>query len=217
MSAPSLKAHFQYSDMRHQSDSALSGMWLFLASECLFFGALVLAWIYARHFRPEGFDYGASLTALGLGTLNSVILITSGVIYAAGVVYIERARSQQLILCCRLAMLLGVTFLVLKFGFEWHEDFTHHYFPGPQFSIQGEMRDGAELFFTFYFIATALHGVHMLVGLGLLEWIVRRARRNEFSSEYSTPVQAVGLYWAFVDLVWIVLYPLIYLIGRGTQ
>lgn len=215
MNAPSPKAHFQYEDLRHQSDSALSGMWLFLASECLFFGALFLAWIYARHFRPAGFDYGARLTALGLGTVNSVILLSSGVVYAAGVVFMERGEPRRLIACCRVAMLLGLLFLVLKFGFEWHDDFTHRYFPGAQFAIGGDLRDGAALFFTFYFVATALHGVHMLVGLGLVEWIVQRARRNEFSRAYSTPVTAVGLYWAFVDVVWIVLYPLIYLIGRG--
>jgi cytochrome c oxidase subunit 3 len=215
VNAGSVRPGFQYTDIRHQSDSALSGMWLFLASECLFFGALFLAWIYARHFRPIGFDRGAQLTSLTLGTANSVILITSGVIYAAGIAFMERGQARRLILCCRCAMLLGVAFLALKFGVEWPNDFAHHYFPGPRFSIEGPAREGAMLFFTFYFVATALHGVHMLVGLGLLEWVVRRARRGDFSPRYLTAVTAVGLYWAFVDIVWIVLYPLLYLIGRG--
>jgi cytochrome c oxidase subunit 3 len=216
MNAGNVRPDFQYTDIRHQSDSALSGMWLFLASECLFFGALFLAWIYARHFRQAGFDHGAQLTSLALGTCNSVLLITSGLIYAAGISFMERGQVRRLVLCCRFAMLLGAAFLALKFGVEWPNDFAHHYFPGAHFGIQGPAREGAALFFTFYFVATALHGVHMAVGLVLVEWVVRRARRGDFSRRYLTPVTAVGLYWAFVDVVWIVLYPLIYLIGRGA-
>jgi cytochrome c oxidase subunit 3 len=215
VNADSIRAGFQYSNIRHQSESALAGMWLFLASECLFFGGLFLAWIYARHFRQAGFDEASQLTSLTLGTVNSVILITSGVIYAAGIVFAERGQVRRLILCCRCAMALGIAFLALKFGLEWPDDFSHHYFPALQFGVQGSGREGAMLFFTFYFVATALHAAHILVGLGLLEWVARRARRGDFSPRYLTPVTAVGLYWAFVDIVWIVLYPLIYLIGRG--
>jgi cytochrome c oxidase subunit III len=214
VNAGTTRPGFQYTDIRHQSESSLSGMWLFLASECLFFGALFLAWIYARHFRPAGFDHGAQLTSLTLGTCNSLILITSGLIYAAGIAFMERGQIRRLLLCCRCAMLLGVVFLALKFGLEWPHDFAHHFFPGPQFGVTGPEHEGAMLFFTFYFVATALHGVHILIGLVLIEWVVRRARRGDFSARYHTPVTAVGLYWAFVDVVWIVLYPLIYLIGR---
>jgi cytochrome c oxidase subunit 3 len=103
----------------------------------------------------------------------------------------------------------------IKFGLEWHDDFSRHLFPGTDFAIHGVARAGAQMFFVFYFVATALHGVHMLVGIGLLVWIIWRAQRGEFSAAYSTPVAVVGLYWSFVDMVWIVLYPLIYLVGRG--
>jgi cytochrome c oxidase subunit 3 len=207
---------FQYSDARHQSHTAISGMWLFLASETLFFGALFLAWIYARHWRLEGFDLGARHTDMTLGTVNSVILITSSVIYAAGVLYAEAGNMRRLVQCCYAAMAFGVVFLLLKFGLEWHTDFSHHLFPGADFPIKGAARGGAQLFFVFYFMSTALHGLHMLIGLGLVLWIVVRAKRGEFTREYTTPVTVVGLYWAFVDMVWIVLYPLIYLIGRGA-
>ena len=107
-------------------------------------------------------------------------------------------------------------FLALKFGIEWPEDFAHDLFPtASNFKIAGPSEGGARLFFIFYFIATALHGVHMVVGIGLLLWLIQRARRDEFSPSYHTPVTVVGLYWSFVDIVWLTLYPLIYLIGRG--
>jgi cytochrome c oxidase subunit 3 len=106
--------------------------------------------------------------------------------------------------------------LGLKFGLEWHDDFASHLFPASlDFRIAGSEEGGARLFFIFYFISTALHGLHMIIGIGLLIWIVRRARRNEFSALYHIPVQVVGLYWSFVDIVWLTLYPLIYLVGRG--
>jgi cytochrome c oxidase subunit 3 len=107
-------------------------------------------------------------------------------------------------------------FLALKFGVEWPEDFSHHLFPtAPNFKVTGPSEGGARLFFIFYFIVTALHGVHMVVGIGLLLWLIQRARRGDFSPGYHTPVTVVGLYWSFVDIVWLTLYPLIYLIGRG--
>jgi cytochrome c oxidase subunit 3 len=206
---------FQYASARHQARTAISGMWAFLASEVLFFGVLFLSWIFCRHGNPAGFDAGARQTQLGIGTLNTVILITSSAVYTAGAAFIEAGNTRRLIQCCAIAWVLGLAFMVLKFGIEWHDDFAKHLFPGPGFAITGSARAGAQLFFVFYFVATALHGLHMLAGLGLVGWIIWRAGRGEFSAEYSTPVAVAGLYWSFVDLVWIVLYPLIYLVGRG--
>lgn len=216
MSEVTLPRSFQYSTARHQSQTALSGMWLFLASEMLFFGVLFLSWIFCRHWSQAGFDVGARQTALSYGTINTVILLTSSLTYTAGVAFIQAGNTRRLIQCCTLTWLLGLAFLVVKFGVEWHDDFTKHLFPDSTFAIEGAARSGAQMFFVFYFVATALHGVHMIVGLGLLTWIIWRARRADFSAEYSTPVAIVGLYWSFVDMVWIVLYPLIYLVGRGT-
>jgi len=111
---------------------------------------------------------------------------------------------------------LGIAFLALKFGLEWHDDFSRHLFPGGgPFAIGGAQEGGARLFFVFYFIGTGLHGVHMLVGVALVSWILVRALRGAFAHGRHTPVQVVGLYWSFVDIVWLTLYPLIYLIGRG--
>jgi cytochrome c oxidase subunit III len=216
MSDAALPHEFQYASARHQSETAISGMWLFLATEILFFGALFLSWIYSRHWNQPGFDAGARQTELAIGTINTVILVASSFVYSAGVAFIEAGNTRRLIQCCVAAWTLGAAFLILKFGIEWHADFAKHLFPGARFAIDGPLGGGARLFFVFYFISTALHGLHMLVGLVLVGWIVRRARREDFTAVYNTPVVVVGLYWSFVDIVWLVLYPLIYLVGRGT-
>lgn len=215
MSETYLPHGFQYSTARHQAESAISGMWLFLATEVLFFGALVLTWIYSRHWNQAGFDAGAQQTNLTIGTINSVILLASSFIYSAGVAFIEAGNARRLVQCCAAAWLLGVVFLILKFGVEWRDDFAKHLFPGAAFAIQGPLGGGAQIFFEFYFLGTALHGLHMVGGLVLVGWIIWRTRHAEFSSTFYTPVIVVGLYWSFVDIVWIVLYPLIYLVGRG--
>jgi cytochrome c oxidase subunit III len=215
MPEASLAHEFQYSSASHQARSAIAGMWLFLATEVLFFGALFLSWIYSRHFDQAGFDAGARQTNLVIGTANTVILITSSFAYSAGVAFIEAGNSRRLMQCCAFAALLGLSFLILKFGVEWRDDFDKHLFPQPGFAIQGPLGGGARIFFVFYFFGTAIHGLHMVIGVVLVGWIILRAWRQEFSSRYSTPVAVVGLYWSFVDMVWLILYPLIYLVGRG--
>ena len=215
MSEATIAHEFQYSSASHQEESAIAGMWLFLATEVLFFGALFLAWIYARHFNQAGFDTGARETALAIGTANTVILITGSFAYSAGLAFAENGHNRLLILCCTIAWLLGLAFMILKFGIEWRDDFNRHMFPGPDFAITGPPGGGARLFWVFYFFGTFIHGLHLAVGLGLVAWIVWRASRGDFSPKYHTPVTAVGLYWSFVDVVWLILYPLSYLIGRA--
>jgi cytochrome c oxidase subunit 3 len=206
---------FQYANPRHQAETAIAGLWLFLATEMLFFGGLILSWIYCRHWNQTGFDAGARETDLAIGTINTVILVTGSLVFSLGLTFLQAGRERLLVRCCALALALGVAFFVLKFGVEWREDFHKHLFPGPGFGLTGNDESGAQLFFTFYFVGTALHGVHLLAGLGLVGWIMLRAYRGEFSAPYHTPVEVVGLYWSFVDIVWLVLYPLIYLVGRG--
>lgn len=215
MSETSLPHGFQYSSAGHQAGTAISGMWLFLATEVLFFGAIVLAWIYCRHWNQPGFDAGAQKTQLAIGTINTVILLTSSLVYSAGLAFIEAGNRRRLIQCCAATWALGFSFLILKFGLEYYKDFAADLFPGPAFAINGTLGGSAQLFYVFYFVSTALHGIHMIGGLVLVGWIIQRARRNEFSPVYYTPVAVVGLYWSFVDVVWIVLYALIYLVGRG--
>jgi len=200
MASPSLTHGFQYASAPHQAQTAIAGMWLFLASEVLLFGGLILSWIYARHFNPVGFDAGGRETALWIGTVNTVLLISSSFAYALGAAFIRMANVRGLIGCLALALVLAGAFLVPT---------------AAPFGVTGDPGRGARLFFIFYFIATGLHGVHMLVGMGLVLWIIRRARRGHFSPDYNTPVEVVGLYWSFVDVVWLTLFPLIYLVGRS--
>ena len=206
---------FQYSDADHQAGTALAGMWLFLATEILFFGGLFLGWLFARYQNQAGFDAGAAETELWIGTVNTALLVTSSLVYSMGLAAIRVENVRLFIICCAGAIGLGLVFLGLKFGLEYTDDFDKHLFPtDPAFGISGAQAGGAKLFYVFYFVSTALHGVHMVIGIALVGWMAWRARRGDFSRWYHTPVEVVGLYWSFVDMVWIVLYPLIYLIGR---
>jgi cytochrome c oxidase subunit III len=203
---------FQFSSAKHQMETASAGMWLFLASEALFFGPLFLAWIFARHGNLAGFDCGAQQTSLTIGVGNTVILLSSSYAYSLGLVFIEEGRVRSMRACLAVAWLLGASFILLKFGVEWREDLRKSLFPGATFSIEGPLRDGAQLFFVFYFVSTAIHGLHLLVGLGLVAWIYAKAQHFSRSAHVSATV--VGLYWGFVDMVWVILFPLIYLVGR---
>lgn len=208
--------HFQYADAGHQAETAVIGMWLFLATEVLFFGGLVLAWLFCRHWQQAGFDAGSHETVLAIGTTNLVLLLTSSLVYSSGLVFIEQDRPRRLVQCCLVTIGLGVLFLVLKI-FEWYIDIKEHLFPSAvDFKITGAEEGGARLFWSFYFVATSLHAVHMIIGIAAVSWVAMQARAHRFNAAWYTPVEVVGLYWSFVDIVWIVLYPLIYLIGRNT-
>lgn len=205
--------HFQYADADHQAETALSGMWLFLASEVLFFGGLIVAWMFCRHWQQGGFDAGAKETVLWIGTLNLGLLVTSSFVYSTGLAFAEEANTRRLVQCCVVAMAIGTLFLLLKF-YEWHIDISENLFPAGPFKITGPDAGGARMFWSFYFVATALHALHMIVGVFLVGWIAIEARRGAFADGWRTPLEIVGLYWSFVDIVWIVLYPIIYLVGR---
>lgn len=215
MKVHALDGHqFQFSSARHQRATAIAGLWLFLATEVMFFGALLLGWIFCRHWQPAGFDAGARATDLAIGTANTVILLTSSFAYAVGLVAVEAGHPRRLLACAAFTATLGLLFLLLK-GLEWHEDFAKHLFPGGDFSIAGPAAGGAALFFVFYFVATGLHAVHMAIGVVLVCWIAYGAWRTPSAPGLALRAETVGLYWSFVDMVWLVLYPLIYLIGRG--
>ena len=206
-------ATFQYTDAAHQSETAMSGMWLFLAQEVLFFGALIFTWVYCQYQHPAGFHLATRHANLLIGTTNTAVLLTSSLTYAAANRFIEAGQTRRLIQACLATMALGAAFLVLK-GLEWREDFNEGLVPGQGFALHGADGGGAQIFFSFYYVATVVHAIHMVIGIGLVLWITLRARRGDFSREWSTPVEVVGLYWSFVDIVWLTLYPLIYLAAR---
>jgi cytochrome c oxidase subunit III len=205
----------QYETVAHQADTAMVGMWLFLGTEVLFFGGLFLAFAFCRMQHPHGFVLAGRHTELAIGTVNTVLLITSSATYAGGLQMIERGSRRGLLGALGITAALAAAFLALK-GFEWSDDISKNLFPGPGFGLTGPDAGGAQLFFSIYFVATGLHGVHMLVGLGLLAWLALRARTGTFDHGWVTPVEVVGLYWSFVDMVWLILFPLIYLVGRAA-
>ncbi|QGM96782.1 cytochrome c oxidase subunit 3 [Methylocystis parvus] len=210
-----IDAHgFQFADAAHQRETAVAGMWAFLATECLFFGPLFLAWVFSRQFNQPGFDFGASQTNLTVGAINTALLITSSFAYGVAHWSMGKGRRRLMFFAFGAAWLLGLAFIALKFGVEWPEDFHRGLFPGAAFSVPEPRRGGAALFFSFYFLSTAVHGAHLLIGLALLAWIIWRVSASPDAAR--TPVVVVGLYWSFVDMVWLILFPLIYLIGRGA-
>jgi cytochrome c oxidase subunit 3 len=202
----------QYEDLRHQSETAIIGMWLFLATEVLFFGALLFAYTIYRLWYPDGFVAAVRQANLLIGTVNTVLLLTSSFTLTAGLGFAQAGDIKRLVRAALATMVLGLGFVGLK-AIEYAEDFREHLVPGADFALSDH--DGARIFYLFYYTATGIHLVHLAIGIGLVGYIVRRARRGDFSSAYHTPVEVVGLYWSFVDIVWLFLYPLIYLVGRG--
>jgi cytochrome c oxidase subunit 3 len=207
---------FQYSGMAHQAEAGISGMWLFLATELLFFGGLFLiAAIMWERYAPF-IAVASRRTEFGIGSINTVLLFVSSGSYSWGVSRAQLGDNRGVRAACIVTSMLGLSFLILK-GFEWNEDFSRHLVPGPGFAITGDARGPAEIFWSFYFLATLLHGLHMIVGVILVAWIGLGAQRGRFSQSYATPVEAVGLYWSFVDMMWLCLYPLIYLPGFASR
>jgi cytochrome c oxidase subunit III len=211
---PDAHPAFQFVDMRQQHDVARLGMWVFLATEVLFFGGLVLCYSAYRTGYPAGFADAARHTKIIIGTANTAILLTSSflVAWAVSAARLQESRFAALLLWA--AALLGAVFLVLK-GVEYNAEFNEHLLPGFGFAFSGPHIHAANLFFSFYLIATGLHAVHVAVGIGVLLIIGLRARQRAYSDLYHSPITVAGLYWHFVDLVWIFLFALIYLPGRS--
>jgi|SRR5579883_2648406 len=205
----------QFDDPFQQKEAAQAGMWVFLVTEVLMFGALFTAYTIYRHLYPTGFAEGSRHTALLLGTLNTGVLLTSSLTMALSVHSAQVGHRGLLLFFLAATIALGLGFLGIK-GLEWSKEIGEHLLPGPRFrfdeTFAGEARQ-VQLFFVLYFIMTGLHALHMIVALGLVAYIAITAWLDRYGPEYFTPVEVSGLYWHFVDIVWIFLYPLLYLIG----
>ena len=206
-----LKHHFD--DLGQQREAATLGMWVFLATEVLFFGGLFAAYLVYRVWYPTTFGEASRHLHLTFGATNTVVLITSSLTMALAVEASAIGRRRALILFLLLTMVLGATFLVIK-GFEYHHKWVEHLVPGPYFRFDGPDPVHAQIFFSLYFALTGLHALHMVIGLSILTVIVIMAVRGRFTVEWNTPVEISGLYWHFVDIIWIFLFPLLYLIDR---
>lgn len=204
----------QYATAEQQAETATFGMWVFLATEILFFGGMLLAYTWLRTTYPEGVAEAGRHTKIVIGSVNTLVLLTSSLTMAWAVHAAEHGRRRMLTRLLAVTALLGLLFLGLK-GYEYHKEWTEHLVPGLNFHEDSAHAQTIELFYFLYFLLTGIHGIHVTIGIGLIAVMAVRARRGAFSSRYYTPVEVTGLYWHFVDIVWIFLYPLIYLVGRS--
>jgi cytochrome c oxidase subunit 3 len=210
---PQLRHHFV--DMEAQKEASALGMWIFLVTEVLFFGGMFTAYVVYRAQYTRAFEGASNLLDLRLGAFNTAVLILSSLTMALAVWAAQQGRKNLIITFLLATMLLGGVFLGVK-AIEYSQKFAHHEVPGPHFIVPEGLPRQSEMFFSLYFCMTGLHALHMVIGIGLLLWLILRARRGEFTARYNTPVDMVGLYWHFVDIVWIYLFPLLYLLGRHT-
>jgi cytochrome c oxidase subunit 3 len=212
---PEAQPAVQFADLRQQHEAAQLGIWAFLATEVLFFGGLIFAYAVYRFGYPADFAAAARHTRIVIGTANTAILLTSSffVAWAVTAARLREARVAAVLLAA--AALLGVAFLGLK-ALEYALEYREHLVPGMDFVFAAPNARGAELFFLFYFIATGLHAIHVLVGILILAAISRRTGQGAYSEIYHAPLTVAALYWHFVDVVWIFLFALIYLPGRSA-
>ena len=203
----------QYRDAEQRSVANHLGLWAFIATEILFFGGLFTSYSVYRHAYPEAFSLGSAHLDFWIGTINTGVLLTSSLFMALGDHAIKLGRRSTLRWCLIATWLLGAVFLGLK-GHEYLQKFHEHLVPGPNFQIEGagEWAPQVQLFIFLYFALTGLHAAHMVIGLGVLGWLIWLERRGRLTRERHAPVEMVGLYWHFVDCVWVFLYPLLYLI-----
>lgn len=205
-----LQHHF--SDAIQQRDSSKLGMWVFLVTEVLFFGGLFVAYAVYRAWNPEIFHNAHKALDWRLGTLNTFVLITSSLTVALAIRALQLSKSKAALGYLWATFLLAGTFMVVKY-FEYAHKFHVGQLPGKFYTYTGIEGTNPHLFFSIYFVMTGLHGLHVLIGMGVILWMITRVARGHFNSEYYTPVEVTGLYWHLVDLVWIYLFPLLYLVG----
>lgn len=205
-----LQHHF--ADMEQQRDSAKLGMWLFLLTEVLLFGGLFCAYAIYRAWHPEMFSNAHHFLDVALGATNTVVLITSSVTMALAIRCMQLDQRKQAVWFIYSTIALAGVFLVIKY-FEYAHKIHLGQLPGKYYTFQGLEGTNPHVFFSVYFMMTGLHGFHVLCGIGAMIWLLRRIKQGEFSSEYYTPIEMTGLYWHLVDLIWIFLFPLFYLIG----
>jgi cytochrome c oxidase subunit III len=210
---PALQHHFD--TLEQQQHAATLGMWVFLMTEVLFFGGLFMAYTLYRTWYHEMFVEASKHLNITYGALNTIVLIGSSVTMAMAVRCSQLGERMKLVVYLILTMILGTVFLGVKY-IEYADKFHHHLVPGPNFEFAAPYTQQAQLYFSLYFAMTGLHALHMIVGLGIMTVMVIWSWQGKFSPEYYTPIEISGLYWHFVDLVWIFLFPLLYLIGAGT-
>ncbi len=228
---PQHRHHFETEEQQREAGSF--GMWLFLLTEIMFFGGLFFAYLLFRNWYYPAFVAASNQLNVVEGAINTAVLITSGFFMALGVYYAEVRNRKMLVWMLIFTTIFGIAFLGVKVD-EYHEKYEKHHIPGASFSIaefvnppidqktglpsqkpmSPDMAQHTQIFFFLYFAMTGMHALHMIIGIVLLAWLLWRANRGEFTNGYVAPIENFGLYWHFVDIVWLFLFPLLYLINR---
>jgi len=212
----SLALREQFDTEAQQKDASTLGMWIFLITEVMFFGGLFLAYTVYRHLYSQIFAIASTTLNVYIGAANTVVLLCSSLTMVLAVRAAQLGQKKAIIVFLILTLILGGVFLGVK-AYEWNEKYQEHHIPGPSFHLEGvspDQQGHAQLFFSLYFAMTGLHALHMIIGAGLLTYLILEARKGRYTAEYNTPVDLIGLYWHFVDIIWIFLFPLLYLIDR---
>jgi cytochrome c oxidase subunit 3 len=209
-----LELREQFETPAQQKEASALGMWVFLVTEIMFFSGMFLAYAVYRRAFPEVFSIASNTLDVVIGAVNTGVLLCSSFTMVLAVHASQIGNRKLLVIFLILTLLLGGVFLGVK-AYEWNQKFEEHHVPGPTFHLEGTTQQGqAQLFFSLYFAMTGVHALHMVIGAGLLLVLVFQAYAGRFSPSYNTPVDMSGLYWHFVDIIWIFLFPLLYLIGR---
>jgi cytochrome c oxidase subunit 3 len=229
---PALQHHFE--NMEQQREAGTLGMWVFLVTEIMFFGGMFLAYTLYRSYYPMAFASGSNHLDITLGAVNTGVLIFSSFTMAMAVYFTQVGKQRPQVICLVLTLILGLTFLGIK-GVEYKSKWDDHLIPGRLFAgnpfnptvaehgdedphklhlLEGASVRQVEMFYWIYFAMTGMHALHMIIGAGLLTFLLIFSLKGRFDPEYHSPVEVIGLYWHFVDIVWIFLFPLLYLLGR---
>lgn len=211
---PGLAHHFD--DLGQQHEAAMLGMWAFLATEVMFFGGALAAYAVYRSTYFEAFAHASNEENWVIGAVNTTALLTSSLTVALAVHAAQHRQSRRVIRFLAATIALGLVFLLIKV-YEYTHIIQHHLAPwSPYFQFEPvELAGGALIFFSFYFTLTGIHALHMVIGIGVMLWLIWLARRGRFETGNANAVEMAGLYWHFVDIVWIFLYPLLYLVHRS--
>lgn len=204
--------HFESAE--HEYETSKFGIWLFLVTEILMFGGLFVGYIIYHGIYPEIFTTGAKFLDWKLGGLNTIVLLGSSYTMAMAIRSAQVNDQKGIKRNLWITLICAGIFMVVKY-FEYTHKIHEGLIPGHMFHYQGPESAVANLglYFSFYFCMTGLHGSHVLAGMILIGWLIKRANRGDFNSKYYTPLECVGLFWHLVDLIWIYLFPLLYLVG----
>jgi len=210
---PTHLAH-HFADVRQQHDTATLGMWVFLVTEAMVFGGLFLAYTVYRVLYAAEFAAASAHLNVVFGGVNTIVLLSSSLTMALAVYWAQTGQQGRVPAALILTALLGTAFLVIK-GFEYHGDYEDNLMPGLAFDEHawGPHPERVKLFLVIYYIMTGVHAVHLIIGIGLISILALMARRGRFTRGYYYPVEVGGLYWHFVDVIWVFLLPLLYLAG----